>query len=373
MIVSLILITCSVTLAIFAILYILTHHKNYGTKTIVLFVVLIYLFYAILYLPFLTLSIEVIYAEDVALIMWKNSIIIRVISFGFIISLCNFILVYSNLNFYITFTYCFFLGIIAGLLTIPDSIEITLIGNYYYYFFRNPLLLILIMLFDYFIIGILSYIIVKNLSAVRNPLIGRLLFMFIIYFSIVFITDNIYIITQNILMKNINYILNIIGALSILYTLLKLPEFYVVLTNKIYDFIIFQKSGILLYSYNFETGRETDETLLKGSILIGINHILSNFIYKKDQLNIIKMEDLDLIFEYDTYYGYALLLVTNQRNVIIEKAVKNFMQAFNDMNKDELKKIENFSKLIDVSVFKNAKDLINEFFYPYLQKKESVS
>ena len=85
------------------------------------------------------------------------------------------------------------------------------------------------------------------------------------------------------------------------------------------------------------------------------------------------MEDLDLIFEYDTYYGYALLLVTNQRNVIIEKAVKNFMQSFNDINKDELKKIENFSKLIDVSVFKNAKDLINEFFYPYLQKKESVS
>jgi hypothetical protein len=174
-------------------------------------------------------------------------------------------------------------------------------------------------------------------------------------------------------MKNINYILNIIGSLSILYTLLKLPEFYVVLTNKIYDFIIFQKSGILLYSYNFETCRETDETLLKGSILIGINHILSNFIYKKDQLNIIKMEDLDLVFEYDTYYGYALLLVTNQRNVIIEKAVKNFMQSFNDMNKNELKKIENFSQLIDVSVFKNAKDLINEYFYPYVQKKETVS
>lgn len=372
MIVNLILITCSVTLAILAILYILTHRENYGTQTIALLVSLIFLFYGVLYLPCLTLSTELIYVEDMALHVWKNSIILRIISFGLIVSLCNFILVFSHLNFYLTFSYCFLSGFIISLLSLPGSIAINRVGNYYNYVFLYPVLLILIVLFDFFIIGLLFFVMLKNLSAIRNPLSGRLLFMYIIYFSFVFLTDTIHIATQNILMKNINYILNIIGSLSMLYTIFTMPEFFVVLTNKIYDFIIFQKSGILLYSYNFETGKETDETLLKGSILIGINHILANFTYKKDQLNLIKMKDRDLVFEYDTYYGYALLLITNQRNVIIEKAVKQFMQKFNDLNKEKLKEIDNFGQLIDVSVFKNAKELINEYFYPYLKKGRSL-
>ena len=305
MIVNLIMITCSVTLAIFSILYMLTHRENYGSPTIILLVSLIFLFYGALYYPCLTLSVEIIYVEDFALNLWKNSMILRIISFGLVISLCNFILVYSHLNYYLTFSYCFLSGFIISLLLLPGSITIISEGNYYNYIFLNPVLLILIVLFDFFIVGILFFVIIKNFSAVRNPLEGRLLFMFIIFFSIVFITDTIYIVTQNILLKNINYLIGIMGSLSMSFIVIKMPEFFVVLTNKIYDFIIFQKSGILLYSYNFETGKETDETLLKGSILIGINHILANFTYKKYQLNLIKMKDRDLVFE-----SHALTLDT---------------------------------------------------------------
>ena len=373
MIVNLIMITCSVSLAIFAILYMLTHRENYGTQTIVVLTSLIFLFYGVLYFPCLTLSVEIIYAEDVALSMWKNSMIFRIVTFGLTTSLCNFILLYSHLKFYFSFLYCFLSGFIISLLSLPGSIAINPVGNYYNYVFLNPVLLILIFIFDFFIIGVLFFVILKNLSAIRNPLQGRMLFMMIIFFSMVFLTDLIYIATQNILMKDISYFLGIIGSLSMSYTILKMPEFFVVLNNKIYDFIIFQKSGILLYSYNFETGKETDETLLKGSILIGINHILANFTYKKDQLNLIKMKDRDLVFEYDTYYGYALLLITDQKNVIIEKAVKQFMQKFNDLNKEGLKKLDNFGQLIDVSVFKNAKDLIQKYFYPYLKKNKENS
>ena len=85
------------------------------------------------------------------------------------------------------------------------------------------------------------------------------------------------------------------------------------------------------------------------------------------------MKDRDLVFEYDTYYCYALLLITNQKNVIIEKAVKQFMQKFNELNKEGLKKLDNFGQLIDVSVFKNAKDLIKKYFYPYLKKNKENS
>jgi len=149
------------------------------------------------------------------------------------------------------------------------------------------------------------------------------------------------------------------------YYLIKSPALFIELTNKIYDFIIFHRSGILLYSYNFDTGEETDESLLKGSILIGINHILSNFINKKDQLGLIKMQNRDIIFEYDNNHGYALLLTINHKNSFIDKAVNKFMKKFTDLNREKLK---NLTGLIDASEFRNAKDIITEFFEPFIVK-----
>ncbi|MFX1572402.1 MAG: hypothetical protein ACFFB0_06605 [Promethearchaeota archaeon] len=147
------------------------------------------------------------------------------------------------------------------------------------------------------------------------------------------------------------------------------PNLFLVITNKIFDFIIFHKSGILLYSFNFETDQETDESLLKGSILIGINHILSSFIDKKDKLNVIKMKEKDLLLEYDSKFGYALLLVAKHKNMVMERAVQQFMLRFNEYFKDLLIRIKDFSQLIDISEFKDTKKIIDEVFSPYLMKK----
>jgi len=132
----------------------------------------------------------------------------------------------------------------------------------------------------------------------------------------------------------------------------------------LYNLIIFHKSGILLFSYDFDTDTEFDESLLKGSILIGLNHILANFLSQKDQLNLIKLKTRDLILEYDNKLGYAILLITNQKNKIIERAVKLFMDKFTTLNKQ---KLENLNGLIDVSEFQNAKDIMFEFFKPFLK------
>jgi hypothetical protein len=158
----------------------------------------------------------------------------------------------------------------------------------------------------------------------------------------------------------------LIGAFSASYNVYKNPALWIELTNRIYDFIIFHKSGILLYSYNFDTGKESDDSLLKGSILIGINHILSSLVDKKEQLNLIKMKDRDILFEYDTSNGYAILLTTNHKNTFIEKAVRNFMQDFSKLNYEIFEKMNG---LIDVSAFGNAKNLILEFFAPYIIDK----
>ncbi|TFF93749.1 MAG: hypothetical protein EU543_02920 [Promethearchaeota archaeon] len=143
-------------------------------------------------------------------------------------------------------------------------------------------------------------------------------------------------------------------------------ELFIVVTNKIYDFVIFHRSGVLLFSYNFEENKEIEESLLKGSILIGINHILSNFINKKSKLNLIKMKERDIIFEYDNQYGYAILLIADHRNNIINKAVTLFMKDFSNMNNEILNKINEQTQLIDVSQFKNSKKIIKKYFKPFL-------
>jgi len=182
-------------------------------------------------------------------------------------------------------------------------------------------------------------------------------------FCLIIILYSLNIALQNIVIRFFFIAFYIVGAIFASYYLIKKPFVFIELTNKIYDFIIFHRSGVLLYSYNFETGEETDESLLKGSILIGINHILSNFIDKKDQLGLIKMQNRDIIFEYDNNHGYALLLTTNHKNAYIDKAVSKFMKKFTGLNKEKLK---NLKGLIDASEFRNAKDIILEFFEPFI-------
>ena len=77
------------------------------------------------------------------------------------------------------------------------------------------------------------------------------------------------------------------------------------------------------------------------------------------------MKKRDIILEYDNIHGYALLLTTNHKNAFIDKAVNNFMKKFSSINGDKLKKL---TGLIDVSEFRNAKEIILEVFEPFLIK-----
>jgi len=207
------------------------------------------------------------------------------------------------------------------------------------------------------------YNMIINFPKFRDKQIGKNLGFLTLNFTLIIIFYSLHLIFQIILFEYLYLLIYLIGAFIASYNIYKKPALFIELTNRIYDFIIFHKSGILLYSYNFETGKETDESLLKGSILIGINHILSSLVDKKDQLNLIKMKDRDILFEYDTSNGYAILLTTNHKNTFIEKAVSSFMQKFSKLNYE---KFENMNGLIDVSEFGNARKFILEFFAPYI-------
>ena len=156
--------------------------------------------------------------------------------------------------------------------------------------------------------------------------------------------------------------LTIIGVCIML---LKKPEMFLELTNKIYYINIYHKSGILLYSYQFsQTQSEIDSTSW-GNILIGLNHILSEFVDKENQIDVLQTKNTDIIVNYDEI-GFAVVLITNRKNIILQKLMKNFAVVFNKKYKKELLEIQDLNKLINVSEFTETKELIEKEFQLYL-------
>ena len=140
---------------------------------------------------------------------------------------------------------------------------------------------------------------------------------------------------------------------------------YMVLTNKIYNINIYHKSGILLWAYQFEKVKSISDSAIWGNILIGLNHILSEFIDKKDKIDVMKTETLDIVVNYNVDYGFAVLVITNQKNDILQKFLNNFSDDFVNRYKTELNLIQDLNKIIDISDFKDTKEIIEKNFKAY--------
>ena len=363
MIIDIILVIISVIISLIGIFSLYINRENFGSKLNIFLNGLIYIALGILFNTFFFLSSEIYFTEEQALILWYFTILFWIFSLSMLSLIQRFVINYEKKAILSMLLYSLFMGIILGLAFIPNSFIITLSYGFYFFNFQNLMLLISILSYNIIIVGVLCYNIIKFYSNIRDNKSKKMLSTLTFEFCVIIILFSTYIITKNYFIKYFYAAFYIFGAVFFSYYLIKKPFMFIELTNKIYDFIIFHRSGILLYSYNFETGTETDESLLKGSILIGINHILSNFINKKDQLGLIKMQNRDIIFEYDNTHGYALLLTTNHRNSFINKAVSKFMKKFTDLNQEKLK---NLTGLIDASEFRNAKDIILEFFEPFI-------
>jgi hypothetical protein len=148
-----------------------------------------------------------------------------------------------------------------------------------------------------------------------------------------------------------------------LYFLITHPNFYFQLINQIYEIILFHKSGILLYTHKFNESSELGDSLLKGTILIGINHILSKLASKGTKLNSINLNDKRIILRYDDELGYALLLIADRISNHLESKVNQFIKEFSSTFRKEL---NNLHGLIDSSKFRGVKEIIEQNFSEYL-------
>jgi len=369
MIVSIFFIVLSVSISILSIGYVILHKDKYFNQLI--FYILTTAYYSLDIIFIITFSFSTInvFSENLALSLWKTSIVLLIFKSGIMSAGHGYILLKYRMKIFPGFFYSLLGGIIISLLYLESIFDIQESGLYYRFIFQNiPFLILLI-----------SFIIIINISVIyiqrkeHTNISSLKLRKFFIRLLILFFINNIfyivYLIIQILLLRVLFLSIYFLLSCYILIMIIYKPDLFLVITNRIFDFIIFHKSGILLYSFNFETDQETDESLLKGSILIGINHILNSFIDKKDKLNVIKMKEKDLILEYDSEFGYALLLIAKHKNSVMERAVQQFMLKFNEYFKDSLSKIKELSQLIDISEFKDTKLIINEVFAPYMIKK----
>jgi len=362
MIADCVLIIISITISISAIIYLIKHRENYGPQQNIILIILLYLFVGIFYFTLLCLATMVIFDEIMAMTLWKASIIISLFALGFMSSLHSIMIGYKKFELFTAFIFSFLGGIIIYLILFLNSFEVQRIGLNYYFILQNYLLFYFMLLLGSLLVIHMWAILLINYSKIRQKILARLLTFNTLNFSIVISTYGLFLLIPNAVFKYIHLIAYLFTAVIFFYEIIKKPDLFIELTNRIYDFIIFHKSGIPLFGFNFETGKETDDSLLKGSILIGINHILANLTHQKDKLGIIKMENRDIVLEYDDTMGYALLLITNKKNDFIDKSVRRFMKRFTELNREELSSLNG---LIDTSHFKNAGDLIHEYFRPY--------
>ena len=359
-----IFISTIVIIFVFGAIYVLLNRGKYETRVGFFVVTIIYFISEITYFISFNLSAENFFNTPIALIIWYISIITRNFSIGMFASIHNLELNKdSKVRYLPTLIYIFLGGIILSLLFVPDSFIVIQRGFEYFYLFNHFELLTSIILFNFFIILFSWVIQIKGYHNFADKKLGKYNYAFILLFSLNIFLYSLYLITLNTYFKLLHSIVYLISIGFFLVVIIKKPNLFAVITNKIYDLIIFHKSGILLYSFNFQTREEVDESLLKGSILIGISHILANLSNVEAQITHIKMKDRAVVFNFNTELGYAALLIAKHRNIILESAVNKFMQDFSKLNEEYL---QNLDRLIDVSKFKNANKLVIKNFSHYL-------
>lgn len=332
---------------------------------------IIIIIYSSLYIS----SITFFFSESINTILWKFSILSGLVSLLLNTIIFTFLRHYNELpDFPFLYLIALF-GMVSGILFFSNSIsiEINTSGSPPYFiidtsqinYTYESMTGILITIFQ--CSNTIYYFILSNLihNKSRNKDLTKGLIKNTLFFPIPILLYILYIFLQLPIFRE----LHIISLWIIIYgycaILLRKPEMFIELTNKIYYINIYHKSGILLYSYKFTKSPDEVDSAIWGNILIGINHILSEFVDKRNQIDLLQTNNTDIIVNYDEL-GFAIVLITNKKNQILQNLMNTFTENFKNKFHEELLEIQDLNKLINVSDFNGAKELIEQGFQLYL-------
>jgi hypothetical protein len=268
-------------------------------------------------------------------------------------------------------------GLLIGILILPNSIQFSInISDPIPFFLGDPS--VIYFYFDFFtgfivisfqitIIFYLLYISLRINIDSKNKAESLPLVINSVIFSLPTIMYIFYIIIQDPIYRELYITLIWITYFAVAIVLIKKPEMFFILPNKVYAVNIYHKSGILLYSYKFEKEREfQDESKIWGNVLVGLNYILSEFTDKEDKIELIKTKNSDILVLYENKAGYAVMISTNKKNAIVEALSLKFSEEFQEKYREELNDIQDLNRIINVAEFEETKNLIEKNFQLYL-------
>lgn len=361
--------------SVFTLINIIRYHENYGIKFMAFLNFLTIFNIIIVYSSLYISSITVFFSENVNIILWKLSIISGIVSLLFNTIIYTFLRHYKILPDFPFLYFIALFGLLIGALILPNSIQMSInVSDSPPFFILDPsqinynydlitgLLITIFQCSNVIYYFILSFIIHNN---ARNKKTTKDLIRNTIFFPIPVLMYIFYIFFKFPVFRELHIISLWIIILGFCVMLLKKPEMFMELTNKIHSINIYHKSGILLYSYKFSTSTNELDSAIWGNILIGINHILSEFVDKRNQIDVLQTKNTDIIVNYDDF-GFAVVLITNRKNAILQNLMEKFTVEFRNKYRDELLEIQDLNRLINVSEFKETGELIEKGFRLYI-------
>ncbi|MCK4383346.1 MAG: hypothetical protein KAW66_08650 [Candidatus Lokiarchaeota archaeon] len=363
-------------------IHIIRNRKNYGTQFMGLLNAAIVFSLGVIHATFYILSVVFFISEQINILFWKFSILAWFISLIITSLLFSFFREYKKIKSFPFLFYTLFLGLLIGALLTPDSITLNLsislpssiifidpsLINYHFNFITGAITIVfqILIISHYLFIAIIINIRSKKKEETLPVILNAIIFSITITLNIFYVLFQ-YTLFRELFIRELFIIILWIAYFGVSIMIVKKPEMFFVLPNKIYSINIYHKSGILIYSYNF--GSQTEfktESTIWGNILIGLNHILSEFLDKKDKINVIQTKEADVVVKYEEDSGYALIVITNRKNSIVEDLMNNFSTEFKRKYKNELNEILDINRIINVSEFSDLKDLIEKNFQLYL-------
>jgi len=374
LIIGYIIILC---LSVITIIHIIRYRKKYGTELIAFLLAASVLTAGIIYSTLFIFSVTFFISYEINVLFWKLSIVSGVISLIIASFVYSFFNEYKKIKPFPFLYYALLLGMLIGALLTPDSIELILnipppssfsvidpaLINFHFNFITAAIIVIFQALITTYYLYIASII---NIGSKKKEETLPIILNTII-FTIPILMNIYYVLLQQTIFRELYITLIWITTFTVNIMLIKKPEIFFILPNKIYSINIYHKSGILLYSINFDKKSDyKDESPIWGNILIGLNHILSEFVGKKNKIDVIQTKKTDIVVRYEIDYGFALVVITNKKNSIIEDLMLNFSIEFIRKYEVELTDLQDINRLINVSEFSDVKEIVEKNFQLYL-------
>lgn len=361
----------------YTVFQIIKNRKKFGTDLIALLNSATIFSGNLIYSTFFILSTVFHFSEEINITLWKLSIIFGLISLIITTFIYSFFREYHKIQILPFMFIILFFGLIIGALLRESSIKLnatitnpipfivpdTSLINFQFDLFSGTLIIIT----EISLIFYLAYITLAILRETKSLDDSLPLFLNTIISAFPIIMYLLYIYMQRPLLRELHITLLWIASFTVNIMLIKKPEIFFVLPNRIFSINIYHKSGILLYSYNFSEERQQKvDSTIWGNFLIGINHIIGEFINVQNKIDVIKTKNSDVVVKYEIEAGYALVVITNKKNKIIENLIGPFSEEFKKKYKKELNDIQDLNRIIDVSDFIDTEEIIKHHFQLYL-------